>query len=168
MGGKSSTFWKWHCLRKIVLYRIKTPYPYLMNLVSNYLEKNILFNTAKINGIQSITSLKLRIKIVVFFLGHLVWWLLCYSSGKTMYQWSARVISASTYEVEAKSCVLYGKEGTDVPNKTRFFSFYLIKKWYSLSSHYIAIAAFHKYNNMIKDCWNNFVFIWTSDGEIIM
>ena len=41
-----------------------------MNLVSNYLEKNILSNTAKINGIQSITSLKLRIKIVAFFLGH--------------------------------------------------------------------------------------------------
>ena len=32
--------------------RIKTPYPYL-NLVSNYLEKNILSNAAKINGIQS-------------------------------------------------------------------------------------------------------------------
>ena len=27
--------------------RIKTPYPYLMNLVSNYLEKNILSNTVK-------------------------------------------------------------------------------------------------------------------------
>ena len=27
--------------------RIKTPYPYLMNLVSIYLEKNILSNTAK-------------------------------------------------------------------------------------------------------------------------
>ena len=38
--------------------RIKTPYPYLMNLVSNYLEKNILSNTAKINGIQSRMSLK--------------------------------------------------------------------------------------------------------------
>ena len=48
--GKSSTFWKWHCLRKIAL-DIQTPYPYLMNLVSNYLEKNILSNTAKINGI---------------------------------------------------------------------------------------------------------------------
>ena len=33
--------------------RIKTPYPYLMNLVSNYLEKNILSDTVKINGIQS-------------------------------------------------------------------------------------------------------------------
>ena len=29
--------------------RIKTPYPYLMNLVSNYLEKNILSNTVKKN-----------------------------------------------------------------------------------------------------------------------
>ena len=50
--------------------RIKTPYPYLMNLVSNYLEKNILSDTVKINGIQSRMSLKLRIKIVAFFLGH--------------------------------------------------------------------------------------------------
>ena len=33
--------------------RLKTPYPYLMNLVSNYLEKNILSDTVKINGIQS-------------------------------------------------------------------------------------------------------------------
>ena len=38
--------------------RIKTPYPYLMNLVSNYLENNILSNTAKINGIQSRMLLK--------------------------------------------------------------------------------------------------------------
>ena len=51
--------------------RIKTPYPYLMNLVSNYLEKNILTNTAKINGIQSRMLLKLRIKVVAFFLGTL-------------------------------------------------------------------------------------------------
>ena len=41
-----------------------------MNLVSNYLEKNILSNTAKDNGIQSRMSLKYRIKIVAFFLGH--------------------------------------------------------------------------------------------------
>ena len=51
--------------------RIKTPYPYLMNLVSNYLEKNILSDTVKITVIQSRISLKLRIKIVAFFLGHL-------------------------------------------------------------------------------------------------
>ena len=44
-----------------------------MNLVSNYLEKNILSNTAKISGIQSRMSLKLRIKIIVFFLGHPVY-----------------------------------------------------------------------------------------------
>ena len=50
--------------------RIKTPCPYLMNLVSIYLEKNILSNTAKINDIQSRLSLKLRIKVVAFFLGH--------------------------------------------------------------------------------------------------
>ena len=49
-------FWKWHCLRKIALYRIKTPYPYLMNLVSNYLEKNILSNTAKIQQCYSIKN----------------------------------------------------------------------------------------------------------------
>ena len=47
LRGKSSTIWKWHCLRIIALYRIKTPYPYLMNLVSNYLENNILSNTVK-------------------------------------------------------------------------------------------------------------------------
>ena len=34
--------------------RNKTPYPYLMNLLSNYLDKNIISNTAKINGIQII------------------------------------------------------------------------------------------------------------------
>ena len=51
---------------------IKTPYPYLMNLVSNYLEKNILSNAVNINGIQSRMSLKLRIKVVAFFLGHSV------------------------------------------------------------------------------------------------
>ena len=50
--------------------RIKTPYPYLMNLVSNYLEKNILSDTVKINSIQSRMSFKLQIKIVAFFLGH--------------------------------------------------------------------------------------------------
>ena len=53
--------------------RMKTPYPYLMNLVSNYLEKNILSSTVKINGIQSRMSLKLRIKVVAFFLGHPVY-----------------------------------------------------------------------------------------------
>ena len=58
--------------------RNKTPYPYLMNLVSNYLEKNILSNTVKINGIQSRMSLKLWIKVVAFFLGHPV-----YIRGKT-------------------------------------------------------------------------------------
>ena len=47
--------------------RIKTPYPYLTNLVSNYLENNILSNTAKNNGIQSRMSLKYRIKIVHSF-----------------------------------------------------------------------------------------------------
>ena len=65
-GGKSSTFWKWHCLSSP---RIKTPYPYLINLVSNYLEKNILSNTVKINGIQ---FRWIRIKVVAFFLGHIV------------------------------------------------------------------------------------------------
>ena len=39
-----------------------------MNLVSNYLEKNIISNTVKINGIQS-RMLKLRIKVVAFFFG---------------------------------------------------------------------------------------------------
>ena len=46
LRGKSSTLWQWHCLRKIAL-ESKTPYPYLMNLVSNYLEKNILSDTVK-------------------------------------------------------------------------------------------------------------------------
>ena len=60
-GGKGSTFWKRHCLRKIALEKkIKRPYPKLINLVSIYLEKNIS-NTLKINGIQSRMSLKLRI-----------------------------------------------------------------------------------------------------------
>ena len=53
---------KWHILKMTLPQnnspRIKTPYPYFMNLVSNYLEKNILSNTAKINGIQSRMSLK--------------------------------------------------------------------------------------------------------------
>ena len=40
--------------------RIKTPYPYLLNLMSNYLENNILSNTVKI-------------KVVAFFLGHPVY-----------------------------------------------------------------------------------------------
>ena len=50
--------------------RIKTPYPYLMNLVSNYLENNILSNTANINGIQSRMSLKSRIKFAALILGN--------------------------------------------------------------------------------------------------
>ena len=41
-----------------------------MNLVSNYLEKNILSDTAKTNDIKSRMSLNQRIKIVAFFLGH--------------------------------------------------------------------------------------------------
>ena len=45
-----------------------------MNLVSNYLEKNILSYTVNINGIQSRMSLKLRIKVVAFFLGHPVFY----------------------------------------------------------------------------------------------
>ena len=44
-----------------------------MNLVSNYLEKNIISNTVEINGIQTRMSLKLRIKVVAFFLGHPVY-----------------------------------------------------------------------------------------------
>ena len=71
-GGKSSTFLKMTLPQKNSP-RIKTPYRYLMNLVSNYLEKNILSNTVKINGIQSRMSLKLRIKVVAFFLGHPVY-----------------------------------------------------------------------------------------------
>ena len=53
--------------------RIKTPYPYLLNLMSNYLENNILSNTVKINGVHSRMWLKLRIKVVAFFLGHPVY-----------------------------------------------------------------------------------------------
>ena len=53
---------KWHILKMTLPEnkspRIKTAYPYFMNLVSNYLEKNILSTTAKINGIQSRMSLK--------------------------------------------------------------------------------------------------------------
>ena len=53
---------KWHILKMTLpqnnSHRIKTPYPYFMNLESNYLEKTILSNTAKINGIQSRMSLK--------------------------------------------------------------------------------------------------------------
>ena len=60
--------------------RIKTPYPYLMNLVSIYLEKNILSNTAKINGIQSRMSLKLRIKIDCILFGPPCIWSLRFSS----------------------------------------------------------------------------------------
>ena len=37
------------------------------------LGKNIICNTVKINGIQSRMSLKIRIKIVEFFLGHPVY-----------------------------------------------------------------------------------------------
>ena len=51
-----------------------------MNLVLNYLDKNILSNTVKINGIQSKMSLKLPIKVVAFFLGQplyaYVFWIL--------------------------------------------------------------------------------------------
>ena len=45
-----------------------------MNLVSNYLEKNILSNTVKINGIQSRMSLKITEQsLAALFLGHPVY-----------------------------------------------------------------------------------------------
>ena len=72
---KSSTFFKTTLPQKNGP-RIKTPYRNLMNLVSIYSEKNILSNTAKINCIQSRMLLKLRIKIVAFFLCHSVYLLL--------------------------------------------------------------------------------------------
>ena len=62
---ESSTFWKWHCLRKIAKRLI---HPSL-----TWCQKHILSNAVKINGIQSRMSLKLRIKVVAFFLGHPVY-----------------------------------------------------------------------------------------------
>ena len=56
---------------------MKTPYPYLLDLVSNYLENNILSDTVKFNGIESRMSLTYWIKIVAFFLGHPVYRSVC-------------------------------------------------------------------------------------------
>ena len=48
--------------------RIKTPYPDVMKLVSNYLEKNILSDTVKINSNQSsdVVEITDQIRCILF------------------------------------------------------------------------------------------------------
>ena len=62
-GGGVSTFWKWHCLRKMALESKRLIHTW-------WTWCQITLHTVKINGIQSRMSLKLRIKVVAFFLGH--------------------------------------------------------------------------------------------------
>ena len=70
---KRSKFWKWHCLRKIALDRVKTPSSKSLILVSFCWENNVLLINALTNLIQSLISLKLLIVGVAFFLGHPVY-----------------------------------------------------------------------------------------------
>ena len=70
--------------------RIKTPYLYLMNLVSNYLEKNILSNTSNVQWSFRIKNVvgNIRIKVAAFFLGHPVLTQTCYGHVHTLVSWS--------------------------------------------------------------------------------
>ena len=70
LRGKSSTFWKWHCLRKIAL-ESKHPIHTWVNLVSNYLEKEYSIQHSKNQwySIKNVVEIN-RSKSLHSFLGH--------------------------------------------------------------------------------------------------